>query len=537
MRLLSPEKLYFHNLEFGRIDTVIKVGASLSQEQIFRAQFVVLKKCDYFRAAFANSWAKKKDDLFVFEKPNITPEIFYIVLCHIYEKEIKLEELHDVERVMDVVVAADELMLPELANYAQSFLLSGYKKWVNRNLVKVLNITFVHPHIFEELARRIIHKMNRGSISLLRTAFLHKLEQQTLIAVLEREGIPNAGLAWDVIFRWAFSQVVHFEKQKYESERTSTSNSISKLPPAFIGSLRDKIAQLIKHIRFSQMSHNDFVEKVFKVRELLTKEMVNSIEGLQYYLTLAENSTILTDSVLINNLHVDIIINWIVFYRQGQKLYIQNVEASNQSSQINKTSIFKRLYRTLSQKGFKNYNKNGNEKRNSKRASVQSMRSICSGVTTTFKFNLIYRHSRDKYTLNDYRFGCHDIGPVVVIARIRDSRVLIGGYSVSHLRIFSQNQSDSAQTTTKGVSFTFTFEDFDKLETAGNHFPLTNKIDLNVVLDRAHSFDGPCFGIDDLVLDFSSSRGTFKHELESSHKRFTFDECEIYQVIELNQDL
>ncbi|CAB4436904.1 unnamed protein product [Rhizophagus irregularis] len=47
----------------------------------------------YFRSAFSNVWAEKKDGKFIFEKPNISPQLFDIILRFLYSGSIELRTL------------------------------------------------------------------------------------------------------------------------------------------------------------------------------------------------------------------------------------------------------------------------------------------------------------------------------------------------------------------------------------------------------------------------------------------------------------
>ncbi|RGB30647.1 TLD-domain-containing protein [Rhizophagus diaphanus] len=49
----------------------------------------------YFRAAFSNEWANKKDGNFILNKPNISPQILTIILRFIYCGRINLTELQE----------------------------------------------------------------------------------------------------------------------------------------------------------------------------------------------------------------------------------------------------------------------------------------------------------------------------------------------------------------------------------------------------------------------------------------------------------
>ncbi|POG63321.1 hypothetical protein GLOIN_2v1687209, partial [Rhizophagus irregularis DAOM 181602=DAOM 197198] len=45
---------------------------------------ILCYRSQYFYAAFSNEWAEKKDGKFILRKPNISPQLFNIILRFIY---------------------------------------------------------------------------------------------------------------------------------------------------------------------------------------------------------------------------------------------------------------------------------------------------------------------------------------------------------------------------------------------------------------------------------------------------------------------
>ena len=62
-------------------DVIIKAGED-SNNQEFRAHsFVLRARSSYFKRALSSDWKKKDDDgNVIFEKPNISPEVFQLIL-------------------------------------------------------------------------------------------------------------------------------------------------------------------------------------------------------------------------------------------------------------------------------------------------------------------------------------------------------------------------------------------------------------------------------------------------------------------------
>jgi hypothetical protein len=69
---------YFNSTEES--DVIIRVGKDNNIGN-FRAHSLILKaQCPYFRAGLSSEWAKKDGNNIIFDKSNIEPEVFEVVL-------------------------------------------------------------------------------------------------------------------------------------------------------------------------------------------------------------------------------------------------------------------------------------------------------------------------------------------------------------------------------------------------------------------------------------------------------------------------
>ena len=61
-------------------NTIIQVGETPNTKE-FRAHSVILRaRSPYFKSAFSANWITKKDNMIMFNKPNISPTIFDMIL-------------------------------------------------------------------------------------------------------------------------------------------------------------------------------------------------------------------------------------------------------------------------------------------------------------------------------------------------------------------------------------------------------------------------------------------------------------------------
>ncbi|CAB4376524.1 unnamed protein product [Rhizophagus irregularis] len=61
-------------------DVIIYTGEGQSMKEIHAHSNILCIRSQYFRTAFSNERAEKRDGKFIFKKPNISPQLFSIIL-------------------------------------------------------------------------------------------------------------------------------------------------------------------------------------------------------------------------------------------------------------------------------------------------------------------------------------------------------------------------------------------------------------------------------------------------------------------------
>jgi hypothetical protein len=80
---------FYHNLskdlslildDADDYNVIIKVGENENIKE-FRTHSVILRaRSPYFKSALSSSWITKKNEIVMFNKPNITPNVFNMIL-------------------------------------------------------------------------------------------------------------------------------------------------------------------------------------------------------------------------------------------------------------------------------------------------------------------------------------------------------------------------------------------------------------------------------------------------------------------------
>ena len=69
--LLATEKGY---------DVIIYAGENETMNELHAHSNILCARLEYFSTAFSNEWADRRNEKFIFKKPNISPQLFKIIL-------------------------------------------------------------------------------------------------------------------------------------------------------------------------------------------------------------------------------------------------------------------------------------------------------------------------------------------------------------------------------------------------------------------------------------------------------------------------
>ncbi|CAI2179298.1 12700_t:CDS:2 [Funneliformis geosporum] len=104
-------------------NVIIKAGEGNNVKSFKTHSAILRARCPYFRAALSSNWVRKEGDYTIFKKPNISPSVFDVILKYIYTGTILVNPNDPYVDILELLVAADELMLVEYVTRIQDHLL------------------------------------------------------------------------------------------------------------------------------------------------------------------------------------------------------------------------------------------------------------------------------------------------------------------------------------------------------------------------------------------------------------------------------
>ncbi|RIA81223.1 BTB/POZ protein [Glomus cerebriforme] len=236
-------------------DVIIQVG----QEPIireFRVHSLILRtRSLYFRYALSNTWAKTKGNYLVFQKPNISPNVFEIILKYIYGASLKLPEVN-VNIILEILKAADELCISELIDHIQEFLLYN-PELILSNLVLIHKFVTEYEH-FTELQSFCLNTINQDPAIFFEAEDFITIDQNTLLSILKANNLIMKEInIWNKIVEWVIAQnpILSHNIESWTSEQFSI--------------FRHIVQPFINLIKFSLISPDDFLEKVRPFHQII----------------------------------------------------------------------------------------------------------------------------------------------------------------------------------------------------------------------------------------------------------------------------
>ncbi|GES81749.1 hypothetical protein GLOIN_2v1878300 [Rhizophagus clarus] len=287
-------------------NVIIQVGKNNNIKE-FRAHSVILRaRSVYFKSALSSEWATKKDDMILYNKPNITPKIFDIILKYIYTGEFNLENYQG-EDILELLVASDELLLEELFEHVQDNLFNKRTTWIQENTILVYNTAFKLLGC-RKLQERCLNLTCINPQSFITSESFLSLDEDILHILLEREDLRiNEIIVWENLIKWGIKQTPCLES----INRTKWNNENFE-------ALKETLCKLIPLIRFVEISTADYYDKIKPYKAIIPKHIYKETKELQFKKTI-QNATLLRprtgkiqfESKIIEKNLIFIIINWI----------------------------------------------------------------------------------------------------------------------------------------------------------------------------------------------------------------------------------
>jgi hypothetical protein len=352
--------------------------------------------------------------------------------------------------------------LHELVDHLQQHIINLNHDWMVQNGVKLFNIISQHKGIFSKLEEYCNNILNQEPELLIDSNDFWRLDDETLITFLQLDNLKMEEVnIWENLVKWGIAK-----NPTLNSDMTTWSYDEYDI-------LKKTLSNFIHHIRFFQMTPQEYYYKVRPLGKLLPKELEEDL--LSYY--------IVPDCKLVTK---------ILPPRKSQ-----NNKRSESSIITAKHFNLISYWIDEGQETLPHILKNGQ-----------------------YEYNLLLRGSKDGFGAEEFKTNCNNKGATIVIIKLKNSNKIIGGYNPI-------KWSGSGSYLNSNQSFIFSF--YSNSLDSSTIILSRIKDSFYAILDDNNRGQG--FGFGDLCIFLKSCK--LKHYSTKIHDSETFDidDYEVFQVI------
>ncbi|GBB96633.1 hypothetical protein RclHR1_00280025 [Rhizophagus clarus] len=348
-------------------DVTIEVGED-PYVKVFRAHIVILKyRSPNLRKILSTNKKKSDGTLTHIKLPNISPEIFQIILRYIYGGIIYWKD-YETSDIVKILVAANELELGELIPSIQSFLIKNKREWIEQNFNMIYRTSF-EADSFSELQNFCTELMFKQPEKIFNSSDFTSIPENSLISLIQHDNLQMSDVQiWDHVLKWGIAQ-----NPELSSDPSNYSNDDYNV-------LKNTLQHCIPFIKLYNLSSKEFLDNILPYRKILPEELY--IDLLKFFLDhdyrpstnnkiketeIRSNKSI--DSKIITIQHAELISKWI--------------------------------------DGFED----------------------TFALDNLHEYKLIFRGSRDGFMPENFHEICDDKPRTIAIIKVKDSDEILGGYN------------------------------------------------------------------------------------------------------------
>ncbi|CAG8596160.1 10671_t:CDS:2, partial [Paraglomus occultum] len=254
----------FYNEKEG-CDVNIIVGNDPDTKAFLAHSFILKARSEYFRTALSATWVKKENGMIIFRKPNISSQIFELILRYLYTAEIFKSNL-DLPVAFDLMTAADELGLTLLVDTIQRRIIIQSPLWEKRFFFTVFQASSSNPHL------TLLYQHSLSKLLACRNVFIKSddidaLTADTMLGILQEDDIDVDELnLWKAVMTWAHKKIpnISTEPNDWSDEE--------------IDCMKNLLHDIITHIHFVDLTTTECNGIIEKYKKILPEGIVDALK-------------------------------------------------------------------------------------------------------------------------------------------------------------------------------------------------------------------------------------------------------------------
>jgi hypothetical protein len=277
----------------------------------------------------------------------------------------------DTLEVHKVLIAASELLLNELIDYLQKYLIENKANWLEKHFELIHRTSFKFNNLLE-LQKFCTEFMVKSPDKIFKSLDFTSLPEKSLVSLLKRDDLQMKEIeVWEHVLKWGLTR-----------NPTITPDPSTWADDDF-KTMENTLQHCLPLIRFYSLSSKDFLEKVHTYKKLLRPHLYEDL--LKYYLDFNNDPN-----------------NNFLPPRSG-----------NFDSKIVNLNIISQISKWID------------------KVNIDSEFAYTRELYLPYEFKLLIRGSRDGFTPNKFHSLCGNMYRSVTFIKVKGTDEILGGYTTS----------------------------------------------------------------------------------------------------------
>ncbi|RIB20093.1 hypothetical protein C2G38_2180179 [Gigaspora rosea] len=242
-------------------DIKIKVGEEPNIKEFKAHSNILSARSTYFKAALSPQWVRRENGIIIFNKPNISPSVFEVIINYIYTgKFFNKNEVN----LLDIFIASDEILLDEISQNVERYLRKTASAWnFPKDFIKISK----YYDTFTKLYQFALKLVCAHPKTIFESKDFFKIEENTLIRLLKCDDLRLEEIEiWEYLIKWGI-----------ENTESILDDDLTKWMQTDFMNLEKVLHNCIPHIRFFQLSYHELHLVINRYKNILPNNLLDEI--------------------------------------------------------------------------------------------------------------------------------------------------------------------------------------------------------------------------------------------------------------------